>query len=122
MIDFKTLNYWKKAYKFSLDIYRETTSFPREEKYGLTSQIRRAAISIPINISEGSGRNSKKEFANFLQISLGSASEVECELLLSKDIGYLNPEKCLYLLNELSEIRKMIFSYRESILAELNTE
>lgn len=122
MIDFKTLNYWKRAYKFSLDIYRETTSFPREEKYGLTSQIRRAAISIPINISEGSGRNSKKEFTNFLQISLGSASEVECELLLSKDIGYLNPEKCLYLLNELSEIRKMIFSYRESILAELNTE
>ena len=122
MIDFKTLNYWKRAYKFSLDIYRETTSFPREEKYGLTSQIRRAAISIPINISEGSGRNSKKEFANFLQISLGSASEVECELLLSKDIGYHNPEKCLYLLNELSEIRKMIFSYRESILAELNTE
>ena len=122
MIDFKTLNYWKRAYKFSLDIYRETTSFPREEKYGLTSQIRRAAISIPINISEGSGRHSKKEFANFLQISLGSASEVECELLLSKDIGYLNPEKCLYLLNELSEIRKMIFSYRESILAELNTE
>ena len=122
MIDFKTLNYWKRAYKFSLDIYRETTSFPREEKYGLTSQICRAAISIPINISEGSGRNSKKEFANFLQISLGSASEVECELLLSKDIGYLNPEKCLYLLNELSEIRKMIFSYRESILAELNTE
>lgn len=122
MIDFKTLNYWKRAYKFSLDIYRETTSFPREEKYGLTSQIRRAAISIPINISEGSGRNSKKEFANFLQISLGSASEVECELLLSKDIGYLNPEKCLYLLNELSEIRKMIFSYRESILAELNAE
>lgn len=122
MIDFKTLNYWKRAYKFSLDIYRETTSFPREEKYGLTSQIRRAAISIPINISEGSGRNSKKEFANFLQISLGSASEVECELLLSKDIEYLNPEKCLYLLNELSEIRKMIFSYRESILAELNTE
>lgn len=122
MIDFKTLNYWKRAYKFSLDIYRETTSFPREEKYGLTSQIRRAAISIPINISEGSGRNSKKEFANFLQISLGSASEVECELLLSKDIGYLDPEKCLYLLNELSEIRKMIFSYRESILAELNTE
>ena len=122
MIDFKTLNYWKRAYKFSLDIYRETTSFPREEKYGLTSQIRRAAISIPINISEGSGGNSKKEFVNFLQISLGSASEVECELLLSKDIGYLNPEKCLYLLNELSEIRKMIFSYRESILAELNTE
>lgn len=89
MIDFKTLNYWKRAYKFSLDIYRETTSFPREEKYGLTSQIRRAVISIPINISEGSGRNSKKEFANFLQISLGSASEIECELLLSKDIGYL---------------------------------
>ena len=67
MIDFKTLNYWKRAYKFSLDIYRETTSFPREEKYGLTSQIRREAISIPINISEGSGRNSKKSLPTFFR-------------------------------------------------------
>lgn len=116
MLDFKTLNFWKRAYNLSVDIYRETASFPKEERFGLTSQIRRAAISIPINISEGAGRNSNKEFANFLQIALGSACEVECELLLSKDFGYLQESKYLSFIQELTEIRKMIYSYRDNLL------
>lgn len=116
MLDFKTLNFWKRAYRLSVDIYKETASFPTEERFGLTSQIRRAAISIPINISEGAGRNSNKEFANFLQIAMGSACEVECELLLSKDFGYLQESKYSYFVQEITEIRKMIYSYRDNLL------
>ena len=116
MLDFKTLHFWKRAYNLSLRIYEETKTFPKEERYGLTSQIRRAAISIPINISEGAGRNSNKEFANFLQIAIGSACEVECELLLSKDFGYLNETTYSTLTQELVEIRKIIYAYRDNLL------
>ena len=96
-------------------IYKETQTFPAEEKYGLTSQLRRASSSIPINIAEGAGRNSNKEFANFLQISMGSASEVECELMFAKDLGYLNLDVYYVLAKELKQIRKMIYAYREAI-------
>lgn len=118
MLDFKKLLFWERAYNLSLMIYKETESFPKEERYGLTSQIRRAAISIPINISEGAGRNSNKEFANFLQIAIGSACEVECELLLAKDIGYLEKSTFSILTQELREIRKIIYAYRENLLKQ----
>lgn len=115
MQDFKKIFFWKKSYEFSLRIYRETQAFPSDEKYGLTSQLRRAAISIPINIAEGAGRNSNKEFANFLQISIGSASEVECELMFARDLGYLDEDVYSFLDLELKQIRRMMYSYREAI-------
>ena len=90
MRDFKKLNVWQEAHQLVLNVYKETMNFPKEEIYCLTSQIRRAVISIANNIAEGCGRNSKKELYNFLNISMGSSSEVEYLLLLSYDLDYLN--------------------------------
>src|SRR5688500_19694656 len=85
MKDFRQLKVWEKAHQVALAIYKATKEFPKEELYGLTSQIRRASMSIPTNISEGCGRNTDAEFARFLQIAMGSASETEYQLLLSHD-------------------------------------
>ena len=90
MRDFKKYDVWQMSHSFTLEIYKISTSFPKEEIYSLTSQIRRASSSIPTNISEGCGRNSDKEFNQFLNIALGSACETEYLLILSKDLQYLN--------------------------------
>ena len=89
MKDFRKLEVWEKAHALTLSVYHAADPFPREELYGLTSQIRRAAVSIPTNIAEGCGRGSEAELARFLQIAMGSASEVEYELLLARDLGFL---------------------------------
>lgn len=91
MGDFKKLEVWKFAHKVVCDIYLETTHFPKTEAYGLTAQIRRSAASVPANIAEGSGRRGDREFSRFVRISLGSATELEYHLLLSRDIGLLDP-------------------------------
>ena len=116
MQDYKKIDVWKRSYEFSKEIYGITSSFPDEEKFGLASQVRRAAVSIPINIAEGSGRNSRKDFANFIQIAIGSASEVECELLLSKDLNFIDDENFSGLCKEIIEIRKMLISFRKTLL------
>ena len=116
MQDFKRTDVWKRSYKFSIDIYRITSSFPPEEKYGLTSQIRRASTSIPINIAEGAGRDTRKEFAHFILIAMGSASEVDCELLLAHDLGFISNKDFSILYSELNEIRKMLTAFRKSLL------
>ncbi|MEP7292950.1 MAG: four helix bundle protein, partial [Chloroflexota bacterium] len=89
MQDFKKLQVWMKAHVFTLALYRATSAFPKEEVYGLTSQMRRAAVSIPANIAEGCGRSSNAELARFLHISMGSASEVEYYLVLAHDLEFL---------------------------------
>jgi len=89
MKDFRQLKVWEKAHELSLSVYKTSSGFPKSEIYGLTSQIRRAVISIPTNIAEGCGRDSDADLARFLQISLGSASEVEYLLLLSRDLSLL---------------------------------
>lgn len=86
MKDFRSLQVWEKAHRLALEIYKATQDFPREESYGLTSQLRRAAASIPTNIAEGCGRGSDRELAQFIQIAVGSASEVEYLLELSHDL------------------------------------
>lgn len=86
----KELDVWKESIELTKNIYLETKNFPKEEIYGLTSQIRRAVVSIPSNIAEGSGRNYDKEFIQFLHISLGSLAELETQLIISKEIGYTN--------------------------------
>jgi four helix bundle protein len=89
MRDFKKYDIWQLSHELTLEVYKITSGFPKEELFGLTSQIRRAVSSIPTNISEGCGRNSDKEFNQFLNIALGSASETEYLLTLSKDLNYI---------------------------------
>jgi four helix bundle protein len=102
------LDVWRKAVDFVVLIYEKTESFPKEEKFGLTSQVRRAAVSIPANIAEGAARKSDKEFLQFLYVSQGSASEVETEILIAYRLGFLS-ESDYKLLNEsLDNIGRMI--------------
>lgn len=96
-------------------IYNVSKAFPKEEIYGLTSQLRRACSSIPTNIAEGCGRKSNKDFAHFLQIAIGSASEVEYELLLAHDLCYMSDEDFDRLSSETIAIRKMINSYQSEL-------
>lgn len=112
MRDFHKLGIWQRSHQLTLDVYNVSKSFPKEELFGLTSQIRRAVSSIPTNIAEGCGRASNKDFAHFLQISIGSASEVEYELLLAHDLEYLNDDAFNKLTSETIAIRKMINSYQ----------
>ena len=115
MRDFKKLDIWQRGLDFSLQVYEKTASFPSEERFGLTSQIRRAATSIPINIAEGAGRVSKKDFAHFLHIAEGSANEVECELIIAKGLNYLSSNNYEILMNEINEIKKMIVGFRSKL-------
>ena len=108
MQDFKKLSVWKKGHDLTLSVYRMTNSFPREENFGLTSQLRRSCASIPANIAEGCGRGSNKELSRFLRISFGSLSETEYHLLLVKDLGWIAPEKYNYLNNHVEELKKML--------------
>ena len=116
MINYKNLLFWQRSMVFVADIYKKTMSFPREEQFGLSGQIRRAAVSVPTNIAEGSGRDSRKDFAHFLRISIGSACEVECELMIARDLGYINESESSVLLKEIKEIKEMIDSYKNKLL------
>ena len=89
MGDFRKLEVWQIAHKVACEVYRETVNFPKTEAYGLTSQLRRSAASIPANIAEGCGRRGDLEFGRFVRISLGSATELQYHLLLSHDVGFL---------------------------------
>src|SRR2546429_9855092 len=102
------LDAWGKSVNFVIEVYRRTEHFPKEERYGLTSQIRRAAVSIPANIAEGAGRHSKKEFANFLSNSQGSASELETEIIIAHNLGYPDETAFSRLLSELETIGRLI--------------
>lgn len=109
------LDVWKRSLEFVTLIYRLTGKFPKSEIYGITSQIRRSAISIPSNIAEGAGRTSKKEFSHFLSISLGSLAELETQLIISDNLNYLDSGLLNDLISKLSSIRKMIFGLKKSI-------
>lgn len=108
MKNFKELRIWQRSHQLVLDIYLITKSFPKEEVYGLTSQIRRSCSSIPTNIAEGCGRDSDAELPRFLVIVMGSSSELEYQLLLTKDLAYLNIDDYEKLNDELIEIWKML--------------
>src|SRR5713226_8750272 len=102
------LDVWTKGIEFVVKVYKETEGFPKDERFGLTSQLRRAAASIPANIAEGAGRQSAKEFAHFLSNAQGSASEVDTELLIDNRLGYLGEGKYVALRSALDEIGRMI--------------
>jgi four helix bundle protein len=108
--DFKDLKVWVKAHELTLAIYRHTRGFPKEEMYGLTSQIRRASASIGANIAEGCGRRSDAEMKRFLQIARGSASELECHLLLARDLRFLSSDEFNNLEARGLEIQRMLAS------------
>ena len=111
----KDLKVWKKSISFSTEIYRVTKQFPRDELYGITNQMRRAVISIPSNIAEGYGRRSEKEKYRFLCFALGSASEIETQLIMSFQLGYINDEVYDDLINRLSEIIRMLSSLADTV-------
>lgn len=105
---FKELQAWKKAYALVVAIYKATQSFPNSEIYGLVSQMRRAAVSIPCNIAEGYRRNSRKEYLQFLAIAYGSTAELETQLLIAKDLGLLAVESFATLDRLLSDVSKLL--------------
>lgn len=102
------LEAWIKAIQLVTDVYKSSEEFPKEERYGLTSQIRRAAVSIPANLAEGAGRRSSREFAHFLSNSQGSASELETELIIANRLGYLDEATFAKLLAQLERIGRLI--------------
>lgn len=115
MRDFKQLSIWQRSHALTLKIYKHTQVYPKEELFGLISQMRRSASSIPTNIAEGSGRRSDTEMKHFLVIGRGSASELEYQLILSHELGYLNEIVFVGLTTELAEIQKMIYTFIRSI-------
>jgi len=112
MGDFKKLKVWRAAHSLACDIYRDTRSFPKTEAYGLSSQLRRAAASIPANLAEGCGRNRDGELGRYIQISFGSATELEYHLLLSHDIGLLDEPTYTRLSSRAREIQSMLAGLR----------
>ena len=111
----RDLDVWKKSIDLVTKIYKCTKDNPKEEVYGLTSQIRRSAVSIPSNIAEGSARTTKKDFSHFLAIALGSVAELETQLIISKNLGFLQDAVLEDLVSELTSIRRMTLGLRKSI-------
>ena len=108
MKDFRTLLVWRKAHELSLAVYRATTYFPPDEKFGMTSQVRRCCVSIEANIAEGCGRDGDQEFRRFLCISMGSATELDCHLVLARDLEFLTPSVYQPLSKQLTEVKSML--------------
>ena len=117
-MDYKDLNVWKESMDLVENIYKIAKLFPKEESYALSGQIKRAVVSVPSNIAEGQNRNTKKEFIQFLYISLGSISEVETQLLIARRLNYVNNIEME--LKQITKIRKMINALINSIKRETN--
>ena len=118
MKNFRDLQVWRKAHGITLQIYRLTASFPKEELFGLTSQMRRCSASIAANIAEGCGRRGNAEFHRFLQIAAGSASELEYHSLLAHDLGYFDHERYEELNAAVEEVKKMLASLARKVDSE----
>ena len=115
MQDFRNLKVWQKAHALTLDVYRKTRGFPSEEKFGLTSQLRRSCSSIPANLAEGCGRSGDNDFARFVNIAMGSACEIDYHLLLSRDLEILPDAEYRSLLNQISEVKRMLASFEQTL-------
>ncbi len=120
MQDFRNLDVWNKAHKITLETYRLTESFPKSEVFGLSSQVRRAASSIPTNLAEGCGRT-QPEFGRFVQIAFGSACEVEYQLLLARDIGFLPSQSYESINADVIEVKRMLNSLLKRIQRDAAT-
>lgn len=113
----KDLIVWQKSVDLVLDIYKITETFPKEERYGLTSQLRRATVSIPSNIAEGKYRGSRKDFAHFLRIALGSSAEIETQILVANKLGWLKEKDFVRISTLLSEVGKMLNGLCQKLVA-----
>jgi four helix bundle protein len=111
--DFNDLEVWRCAHVFTLELYKVTAKFPRHEMYGLTSQLRRGAVSIEANIAEGAGKKTSADFAHFLQIAFGSANEIQCELLIAKDLGYLSEIQHSLMTAQVGSVKKMLTRFMQ---------
>jgi len=118
MQNFRNLEVWSCAHRVTCLLYARTKSFPREETYGLTSQIRRSAGSIGANIAEGCGRGSDQDFARFLQMAMGSASELEYHLLLAKDLHFLNSDEHHNFATDIQEVKRMLSGFLVKLRAD----
>jgi four helix bundle protein len=116
--NFRELDVWKKAHGLTLEIYRLTATFPNQEKYGLTSQLQRAAASIGANLAEGCGRETDADFGRFIQIARGSASEVEYHLLLAHDLSLVSDIDYERLNAKINEVKRMLFGFNRYLEAE----
>jgi len=115
--NYRDLEVWEKAHKLTLQLYQRSRTFPKEEFYGLTSQLRRSMMSIGANLAEGCGRQTTPELARFVRIAMGSASEVDYHLLLARDFGYLQSDEHQELSQELTRIRKMLASLLATLVS-----
>ena len=112
---FTELKVWERSHALTLDLYRLTASFPEEERFGVVSQLRRAAASVPTNIAEGAKRTGAQDYARFLNIAEGSLSETEYLVMLSRDLGYLRLDEATRLLVEIEAITRMLFALRTKV-------
>lgn len=117
MKDYRKFVVWQKAHQLTLDVYQVVADFPKDELYGLVSQMKRSAASIPTNIAEGCGRDSEPDFRRFLIMAFGSANELEYQIILSKDLQFLDSDKSLLILDRIEEIKKML----NSLIGKLQT-
>ncbi|RLD59353.1 MAG: diversity-generating retroelement protein bAvd family protein [Bacteroidetes bacterium] len=115
MHNFKELKVWQKSRVLTSEIYNITRKLPKDERFGLISQMDRAVVSIPSNIAEGSGRFTNRDFRRFLDYSLGSAYELETQIILSYDLGFVSEKDYLEILKKIEEVQKMIFGFRKTL-------
>jgi|SRR5882757_7019753 len=122
MRNYRDLQVWKKAHDLTLELYRVSQRFPREEIYGITGQLRRATVSIGASLAEGCGRRTSTELARFVRIALGSASELDYHLLLSRDLGFMSSDDFTSSTAKLTEVRKMLTSFLQSVEEQIETQ
>lgn len=120
MHNIKKLKIWNESINLSVEIYKALANLPNDEKYGLSSQIKRAAVSIPSNIAEGAGREREKEFYYFLNIAYGSAYELQTQLIICEKLNFISEEIITPLLNKIDEVQKMIYVFKENIKNKIN--
>jgi four helix bundle protein len=113
--NYKELKVWQKSYRLCLEVYRVTKGFPKEELYGLTSQMRRAALSIPCNITEGYGRKTTPEYMRYLYIAYGSICELQTQTLLARDLGYIKDDSIFELQSDRGEVERMLKALIKSL-------
>lgn len=113
--NFRKMDIWLRSRALVAEIYKKTKGFPPEEKFGLTLQIRRAAVSMPSNIAEGCGRDSDKDTARFMNIVIDSSCELETQLFVSMDLNYIEPKEAEFLVDEVTQIRKMTIGFKNSL-------
>ena len=118
MQDFRKLEVWQLAHRLTVNIYRLTKSFPSDERFGLTDQMRRAAVSIESNLAEGTGRGGDADFARFVQMAFGSACELECQLLLARDLEFSGSQQLPDLLESLERVKRMLSGLLRKLKAE----